>query len=132
MTVFCLCHEIAHAQLGHLGQAPTTALETAADVRALDHYLALLDYGQGNRDTTVYVDPKVAGAPLVLMSLFALLEDWQAARASAGRRASPHPPAATRRAAIAPRLTPRLDPTALYLVEGLDQGITDIGRVLAS
>ena len=66
MTIFALCHELAHWQCGHLDQAPGAEQELEADREAASLFLRLVQRGEKAAETSVFIDPKVAGAPLLL------------------------------------------------------------------
>lgn len=129
MLVFTLCHELAHCRLDHLDKPADQSQELEADRLAAYDFLKVIAYGRGNRDTTIHVDPKVAGAPIVFMHLLDLHEAWLLHQGRELNRLGGHPRAAERLAAIAPILTPAQIETAKTVLEGMIAGIADIRAV---
>ena len=69
MTLFVLCHELAHVRLRHLDDPrPLRDLEFEADTTALDYFHQIV--AQGPAAGEVCIDEKVSGAPLLVFRLF--------------------------------------------------------------
>ncbi|MBL27247.1 MAG: hypothetical protein CMM50_06835 [Rhodospirillaceae bacterium] len=124
MLVFTLCHELAHCRLGHLDRPGSREIELEADRAAAELFLEVGRHGESDRATTVHVDPKVAGAPIILMHLLALHEAWLTFHGIT--LDSTRPRAAERLAGIEPLIRPSLDEIAAYVVDGVANGIADI------
>ena len=130
MIVFALCHEIAHALLGHQEEEASPAQELAADGEAVRLYLELCGQQERARQTHVYLDPKIAGGPLVFMSILSLLEDWMLARGGVRQLPSTHPPASERLTRIHGLLWPNLNETAQSLVSAHGAALGDIRTLM--
>ncbi|MGB0696273.1 MAG: hypothetical protein ACPGOY_11530 [Rhodospirillaceae bacterium] len=127
ILVFCLCHEIVHHQKEHLKQAASKTQEIEADVQAAELFLQILGAGEKAKDTTVYIDPKIACAPLVMAHLFDLLEAWIEMQGfDLSESQSGHPRAFERYQAIDPILRPHMNETATTIENAIKAGVADI------
>jgi len=129
MLVFTFCHELAHCHLDHLNQPANVSQELDADKLAAQYFLTLLEKGAQLADTTIFVDIKLAGAPLILMQLLNVHEQWLAHQ---GRlhASDTHPHALNRLNNILPLFEPFLNETATTIVDAMTLGAEDIGRIL--
>ena len=131
MIVFALCHEVSHHKLDHLRSTVSRKQEFEADELGLRYFLRVVDAGEAARESSVYIDPKVAGAPLILSHLFGLFEVWfQTTHGDTVTEAASHPSAEDRLARITPILVPNLSDTALEVVRGFSAGISDFREAL--
>lgn len=127
MTVSVLCHEYAHITLGHLQERTSPEQEFAADARGGEYFLAHVGNSSA-RDTTVYVDPKIAGAPVLLLRIFALYEHWLTKDGKP--LASNHPPARERAARLDALVRPHLTERAVYILDGMSAALEDLKNEL--
>lgn len=133
MLVFCFCHEIAHHQLEHLDMEAGKDQELEADRHAARMFLKIVESGEKAHDTTVFIDRKVACAPLALTSLLGILEVWLERQGNdAAASQSKHPRARERYEVLAPIIVPQLDDTGDNLHQGMIAGIADIKKCLAT
>ncbi|MCB9942450.1 MAG: hypothetical protein H6851_02330 [Geminicoccaceae bacterium] len=131
MTVFVLCHELAHVQLGHLDTSETTAeTELQADAHAVTLFRRVKDYGRSDNKTYIHIDPKMAGAPLILSMIFELYEAWLTSRGVVLGDVSKHPPASQRTAQLQKLMGSELNEIALNITIGATEAIKDIARWL--
>ncbi|MEQ8749142.1 MAG: hypothetical protein RIC52_05135 [Amphiplicatus sp.] len=133
MLVFALCHEIAHHMLGHLSAVKSRGQEFEADKMALGYFFKIVSAGNAARSSTAYIDPKVAGAPLILTELIVLLDEWHASvYGGMPNDGGDHPGAAERLDRLKPMFEGRLNETALQVVRGFDAGIGDLRAMLTA
>lgn len=132
MLVFVLCHELAHCQLGHMNAQEDKHTELDADRLAAQLFLRVVAFGAQNNDTTIHIDPKVAGAPIIFMYLLALYEAWLARQGRDFADTSRHPNARDRLECIEPILLPELSEVACNVIDGLKAGIDDIKSTIAA
>ncbi len=125
MTVFVLCHELAHIELGHLEQQPEKSQELEADKLATEYFLKAIAFGRRDRDTRVHIDPKIACTPMVLSRILDLYEAW-CIRTGSASLSDHHPSAMERHAVIAPLIEPMLEEHALEVLKGMTGGISDL------
>ena len=130
MIIFVLCHELVHIQLQHLDQPASTDAELRADAHAVSSFVKIVEYGKTNRDTHIYVDPRMAGGPLVMSMIFELYEAWLTARGVDLEQQSTHPPSKDRTAQMQHLMAAELNEPALEIVVGSTHAIRDIGRWL--
>lgn len=130
MTVFALCHELAHAECQHLGKPGSREQEDEADREATAYFLRIVRQQETARGSHVYVDPKVAGAPIVMMQLFDIAEGWLEAQSLIGDRQEIHAPAAERGRNIEALLTPALASVAREITEAHGKAIMEIRDAL--
>lgn len=130
MLVFTLCHELAHCRLDHLSEPSDKQQELDADRLAAQFFLAVMEHGRHDNHTTVHIDPKVSGAPIIFMHLLNLHEAWQAQQGRSLKASSQHPYALDRLANIEPLLSPIQDDTVRSVINGMIAGIGDIKSAL--
>lgn len=126
MLVFVLCHEIAHIEAGHLHEPASRDRELAADQAAAGLFLEVIQVGERAHATHIFIDPKIACAPLLLTAFLDLLEAWHQARFGAAPSQTNHPAAADRLAVLEPVLSPHFNDTAVNVLEGFRAGILDL------
>ena len=131
MVVFVLCHELAHVHLDHLASAePDAQTELQADARAVDYFRRVVAFGRTDRNTHIHVDPKMAGAPLILSMILELYEAWLVSRGTKLGDVSRHPPASLRTAQLHKMMDADLNETALEIAVGARHAIEDIAEWL--
>lgn len=126
MTVSVLCHELAHLELRHLERPASAELELEADARGAELFLRHVRDGGARGPTSVYVDPKLAAAPVLLLRLFDLYEAWLAQRGSPVTPSATHPPAAMRANRVETILRPYLIEKATYILDGMTAALADM------
>jgi len=132
LMVFTFCHEIAHCRLGHPGRPPDPEDEIAADREAAALFLRLIEKGPALRESPVYVDPKLTGAPLILPRWLALYEQRMQVLTGRPPRRDTHPEPEARFQATAAVLVPYLSEQAAMLVRALDSAVDDFARAMAA
>ncbi|MEO1194233.1 MAG: hypothetical protein AAFY02_20940 [Pseudomonadota bacterium] len=130
MMGFVLCHELAHIDLGHLGREPSRDLELEADRLAADYFMRVVEACKTKRTHHLIVDPRLAGAPILLMRLLKIYETWLEGRASGSIDDSRHPRAEERLALVADILTPMLTDGGQFYLNGLAEGLDKLAANL--
>lgn len=130
MTVSVMCHELAHIRLGHLGRPASRDLEFEADAAGAEIFLRHVRDGGAKGPTTVYVDPKIAAAPVLLLRIFDLYEAWLARRGGPVELSPDHPSAAERAARLDTLLRPHLNERAVYILDGMSAALVDLSAEL--
>jgi len=131
LVVFVLCHEIAHGRLGHLDQPEGPEIELEADREAARMVLSIVAQGDALRQSPIYIDPKLAGVPVILPRWLALFEQRVEALSGRSPDRAGHPDPDRRAEATAVLLRPRVGETATTLLEALESGIDDFRRAMA-
>lgn len=126
MTLFVMCHEIAHCHLGHLHKTQSRELELQADKLAAEYFLKIVLRGKTQIKNSAFIDPKVAAAPILLMKLLEIYEIWQKAKDIDISLSSSHPKAAERIDTISPIIKPNLNEIALELLDGMSKALDDL------
>jgi|GEM_PF-4091954 len=125
MVVFILCHEIGHIQAQHHRQnkGSDPVLEMEADARAVELYSTVCRAGLEAHP--ISVDPKLAGAPILMMEFFAFLEQHQSRALHLEPNAGTHPHPASRAAYLREALKPVLA-EAYYVLDGFTEALGEI------
>lgn len=128
MLIFVICHELAHCELHHFENTSTPANELEADQRAAEYFARIiaLEHGQHR----IFIDRKVASAPLLLMRLFELNERRRLREKGYLPDRTTHPAPADRRDRLQQSLEGLLTGKAAFLAEGLDRTVDDIAAAL--
>lgn len=126
MTLFVMCHEIAHCQLDHLHKTQSRELELQADKLAAEYFLKIVLRDKSQIKNSAFIDPKVAAAPILLMRLLETYEIWQNAKGIDISLSSSHPKAVERIDTISPIIQPNLDEKALHILDGMSKALEDL------
>ena len=127
MTVFVMCHELAHIQLGHTASRPTLEHEYEADYKATEYFIRIV--AKGEEAGMIFVHPKLVSAPLLMLRFFDLFERRLFHRHGLRLKHESHPPIARRISALENRLSSSLSEEALYVWDGFTKAIEDITRL---
>lgn len=131
MILFVLCHEIAHCHLDHIKKVQTVALEYEADKQACKYFmLVVANSVSGRKKHTAYVDIKVAGAPILLMRLLTVFENWLKSNGFDLDAVSSHPKAVDRATRLEEILLSHLNQDALYFLDGMSDALKDLQEAL--
>ena len=130
MMGFVLCHELAHIDLGHLGKEPSRELELEADRLAVDYFMKVVEACKSRRTRQLSVDPRLAGAPILLMRLLQIYETWLERRAGGEIDAGRHPRAGERLAPVRESLIPSLTDGGHFYLNGLSEGLDKLAANL--
>ncbi|MGQ3284171.1 hypothetical protein [Bosea sp. (in: a-proteobacteria)] len=126
MSVSVMCHELAHIHLGHLGRSAAMEDEFEADALGCEYFLRHVGNENARLSSTVYVDPKIAAAPVLLLRIFDLYEAWRGKRGGGGRTSSLHPASAERADRLEVVLRPHLGEHALHILDGMSAALRDL------
>lgn len=127
MVVFVMCHEVAHTSLGHTAEEQRIEHEIEADRLAASFFTRVIDAGA--EAGLIFIHPKLAGAPVLWMRLFDLLERHIFRQSGTKISGRTHPPALTRAAWLEGHLSDRLNPDARYILDGFVAALDDIARL---
>ncbi|NOR61433.1 MAG: ImmA/IrrE family metallo-endopeptidase [Rhodobacteraceae bacterium] len=130
MTIFVMCHEIAHCHLGHLDKPQSKSIELEADRLASEFFIRVVDAAPHSVKTTAYVDAKIAAAPIILMQLLSLYEEWVETKGVDISSVSSHPKAKDRTKIISEVILPRLDEKAAYILDGISKSLDDLKKLI--
>lgn len=131
MDVYTICHELAHAHLGHLDQKHVDhALELEAD--RLGYELFQTIQNNGEHITHARLDAKLLAAPCLSLGYIDLLERWSAKQSGKSEIAdsASHPKALVRRQALMDRYAAKWPADAQELYRELNYSIEDFARGL--
>lgn len=128
MTLFVMCHEIAHSQLDHLNKPQSQELELEADKLAAEHFLKVIGMKKGQIKNSAFVDPKVAAAPILLMRLLETYELWLKRKGIDITTPYSHPKAIVRAEIVSDILRPNLNEKALYILEGMTDALESLNQ----
>lgn len=131
LLMFVLCHEIAHCRLGHHDRPVDPALELEADRDAAASFAHLIAKGPHIADTPVYVDPKLAGVPVILPRWLELYEARMQALTGRAPGRRTHPAPSERVELLSATLRSALNETAAMLLDGLESAVADLRSALA-
>jgi hypothetical protein len=125
MVVFVICHEIGHIVAGHhnLSEGPSRPIEWEADRIAADLYRQVVVAGLEAHPVSIH--PKLAGAPILMMYCFDLIQKRRIQRGEAAKRKSSHPSGSERTASLLRSLEPVLD-EAGYVLDGFTAAIKEL------
>lgn len=126
MTIFIVCHEIAHCRLDHLSQPPSPQIEFDADRLATEYFAKITGIKRNHRENTAFVDEKVAAAPIILMQLFAIYETWLEAHGFSTNSIDTHPRSSERAERVRELLLPKLNDKAKYILDGFANALRDL------
>ena len=125
MILFIICHEIAHARLGHLQHPATPEHEWEADATASDLWGLVIDAGESAAD--IFVSPKIAGAPILMMRYLDLAERYHFRKSNRSPSRTTHPSPLSRATRLRECLRSRLQmDTAAYLLNGFERTLDDL------
>jgi hypothetical protein len=125
MNIFIICHELAHVVYQHTKKNPSFEQELEADAKAVDFFKKIVDGGKSTG--YVYIDPKLAGAPILLMHFFEFFNQCEyKASGKEFLREDTHPLPIKRANRVREMLQPYLNETAVYLLDGCIAALNDI------
>lgn len=124
MTIFMLCHEIAHCTLGHVSKTSDKQHEFDADMKASEYFARIVDKGALNKETFAYIDPKITFSPLFLFQIFDVYEHWLSMTGYQNTHDS-HPPAQLRMKHVEPFFSNIMNEQSNELHQGLTKTIID-------
>lgn len=125
MTIFIICHELAHAALGHSAISASEQLEFAADAKAAEYFQLIV--AKGTEAGVVTVDPALASAPQLLMRFFeSEHRKHPSLHAPNANGLRSHPEPLARRAALAKLIEPRLTERGKIVLAGMSEAIEAI------
>jgi hypothetical protein len=129
MVVFILCHEIGHILANHHRQRRLSepSLEQEADAKAVEVYTAICRAGLDAHP--VSIDSKLAGAPILMMGLFRILERYLSVVGILDSGPRTHPPAAERAEYLREALRPVLS-NGYYVLDGFSAALNEIDALL--
>lgn len=131
MTVFVLCHELAHVALHHHEKELNERVdELEADAEAARYFIKLIEHGKRDRNTFIHIDPTVACAPLILTMVLELFETWAIHQGMDVQTGSDHPPAMLRTKQLQDILQPILSDKAVEIAVGATMAISGLHKLL--
>ena len=125
MVVFVICHELGHIIAGHhnLLEGPSRPIEWEADRIAADLYRKVVLAGLDAHPVSIH--PKLAGAPILMMYCFDLIQKRRLQRGETAKRKSSHPLGSERAASLLRSLEPVLD-EAGYVLDGFTAALKEL------
>jgi hypothetical protein len=125
MVVFVICHELGHIVAGHhnLQKCPSQPIEWEADRIASDLYRKVVLAGLDAHPVSIH--PKLAGAPILMMYCFDLIQKRRIQRGEPVRRKSSHPLGSERAASLLRSLELVLG-EARYVLDGFSAALREL------